>query len=145
MRNFKKLFFAVFLLSLFSCAAPQENRYNEYDVETYDYDWCQNRRVDFIEYDSRYRILFIVFDNGSKLRIHQYKYTGEIGDIYVDDFNFDPYQGKIIKNISYGDSDGTSGDILYINFTDGTSIEYYAYKYNMKIYELIDKTYKTRF
>jgi len=51
----------------------------------------------------------------------------------ADTYNFGEYRGKTVSNIRYGDSEAHSGDYLIVNFTDGTCMKVYAYKYNMKL------------
>lgn len=53
----------------------------------------------------------------------------------AESHNFSVYKGKIIDNIRYCDSCDSSGDNLIIEFTDGTELRIYAYKYNMKVYK----------
>jgi hypothetical protein len=49
------------------------------------------------------------------------------------EYNFVSYSGKTIKSMRYCDGCGSSGDLLILEFTDGTRLKVYAYKYNMKI------------
>lgn len=53
----------------------------------------------------------------------------------ADTYNYSKHKGKIISRIVYCDGCGGSGDIIIFHFTDNTSLEVYAYKYTMKIYE----------
>jgi len=51
----------------------------------------------------------------------------------VDDADLKQYNGKIIKSIEYCDNCATGGNVIYINFTDGSKIRIYNYKYKPQI------------
>jgi hypothetical protein len=51
----------------------------------------------------------------------------------ADTYDFSEYQGKTISNIRYGDSEAYAGDYLIVNFTDGSCMKVYAYKYDMQL------------
>jgi exo-beta-1,3-glucanase (GH17 family) len=64
------------------------------------------------------------------------KYKNDGGKISQDatDADLKQYAGKTIKSMTYCDGCAQSGDLIRIEFTDGTEISVYAYKYNMRIY-----------
>lgn len=51
----------------------------------------------------------------------------------ADTYNFNQYQGKVVSSIRYGEGEAYAGDYLILNFTDGTDMKVYAYKYTMKL------------
>lgn len=54
-------------------------------------------------------------------------------DLDAETYSYAAYKGKTVQSINYCDGCSHSGDLLILNFTDGTHLKVYAYKYNMKI------------
>ena len=53
----------------------------------------------------------------------------------ADTYNYSKFNGKTIKSIKYCDNCGAAGDLLQITFTDGKTMQIYAYKYVMEIHK----------
>lgn len=53
----------------------------------------------------------------------------------ADKHDYKQYHHKVVESMNYCDGCGPAGDILYINFTDGSKLKVYAYKYTMSIIE----------
>jgi DUF971 family protein len=48
-------------------------------------------------------------------------------------YSYSQYLGKVVGSIRYGEGEAFAGDYLILNFTDGTDMKIYAYKYTMQL------------